>query len=267
MNVVIVLVLIGLGACFISSIACIAFKADAKSKENTRNLLNSLRDERFEKLKALYTEKGIDIPSKDIFESANIVSTAYNGSKAYTLHYQWEDGKRLIFCGYDLNQVDCSFSDNILTIPFDEILFYTKDGNVSYSNKIINEGKNISVSGAIVGGLIAGGAGAIIGAGKDANKFQNVTVTHDEVHTFIYYNAGSDCVKIADVKGQKFYTYILQLLPQKEYNYVNSMSSNTTVSDSETVKEALKKLKDLYDTGLIDDSEYKTKKEELLSKI
>ena len=128
MGVVIVLVLIGLCACFISSIA---FKADAKSKEKTRNLLNSIRDERFEKLKAIYTEKGIDIPSKDIFESANIVSTAYNGSKAYTLHYQWEDGRRLIFCGYDLNQVDCSFSDNILTIPFDEILFYTKEGNVS----------------------------------------------------------------------------------------------------------------------------------------
>lgn len=264
MGVVIVLVLIGLGACFISSIA---FKADAKSKEKTRNLLNSLRDERFEKLKAICIEKGIDIPAKDILESENIFLTAYNGSRTHTLHYIWEDGKRLIFCDYDLNQGERAFSDNMLTIPFDEILFYTKDGNVSYSNKIINEGKNISVSGAIVGGLIAGDAGAIIGAGKDANKIQNVTVTHDEVHTFIYYNVGNDCVKIADVKGQKFYTYVLQLLPHKEYNYVKNLNSDTTVSDSESVKEALKKLKDLYDNGLIDDSEYKTKKEELLSKI
>ena len=155
----------------------------------------------------------------------------------------------------------------MLIIPFDEILFYTKDGNISYSNKIINEGKSISVSGAIVGGLIAGDAGAIIGAGKDANKIQNITVTHDEVHTFVYYNAENNCVKIADVKGQKFYTYILQLLPQKEYDYVNNQTHNSIISENDSIKTSLKKLKDLYDSGLIDEAEYKAKKEHLLTQL
>ena len=262
MGFIIVLVLIGLGACFIGSIAS---KADAKSKEKHANLLNSIQDERFEKLKAVCVEKGVDVPSKNILESENIFLTAYNGSKTHSLHYFWKDGKNLIFCNYDLN---CNeFSEKLLIIPFDEIIFFTKDGNISYSNKIINEGKNISVSGAIVGGLIAGDAGAIIGAGKDANKIQNITVTHDEVHTFIYYNGDDNCIKIVDVKGEKFYTYILQLLPYKEYNYVNNQTHNSTISKNDSAEATLKKLKDLYDGGLIDETEYKNKKEQLLNQL
>lgn len=261
MEFIIVLVLIGLGACFIGSVAS---KADAKAKEKHANLLNSIQDERFEKLKAVCAEKGVDAPSKNILNSENIFLTAYNESKTHALHYFWEDGKNLIFCNYALN--GSAFSEKLLIIPFDKIIFFTKDGNISYSNKIINEGKNMSVSGAIVGGLIAGDAGAIIGAGKDANKIQNITVTHDEVHTFIYYNVGSS-VKIVDVKGEKFNTYILQLLPQKEYNYVNNQTCNSAILENDSIKTALKKLKELYDSGLIDEVEYKNKKDQLLNQL
>ena len=50
MGFFIALILIGLGGCFICSIAC---KAEAKSKEKTMNLYNSMRDKRFENLKAI----------------------------------------------------------------------------------------------------------------------------------------------------------------------------------------------------------------------
>lgn len=235
------------------------------SRAKTNNLINSIQDEWFMNLQAACRAKGIAVPSKDIMLKDEIW-VAYNGSKTHSPGYQWDDGKRIIFCNDALNQGNRPFTDNMLVIPFDDIMFYTKDGNISYTNEIINAGKNISVSGAIMGGLIAGEAGAIIGAGKDANKIQNVTVTHDDVHTFIYYNAGYNCVKIADVKGQRFYTYMLQLLPHKEYNYVNNSTPNTKDS-SASVKDSLKKLKDLYESGLIDDAEYKAKKEQLLNQL
>jgi len=146
-------------------------------------------------------------------------------------------------------------------------MFYTKDGNISYTNKILNDGKGVSVSGAIAGGLIAGDAGAIIGAGKDAHKIKSVTETHDEVHTFIYYGKDNKNVKIADVKGQKFYAHILQILPSKEYNYVKNATLDSTLKENDSAKDSLIKLKDLYDSGLIDETEYKTKKEEILHQL
>lgn len=235
------------------------------SRAKNNNLINSIQNEWFDNLQSTCRAKGIEAPSKSILLKDEIW-VAYNGSRTHSPGYQWDDGKRIIFCNDALNQGNRSFADNMLIIPFDDIMFFTKDGNVSYTNEIINAGKNISVSGAIMGGLIAGEAGAIIGAGKDANKIQNVAVAHDDVHTFIYYNAGYNCVKIADVKGQKFYTYILQLLPHKEYHYVNDATPQTN-NRNESVKDSLKKLKDLYESGLIDDTEYKSKKGQLLNQL
>lgn len=263
MGVIIFLVLIGLGACLIGSLAS---KTNSKFIEKQENIINSWQDEWFNNLQIACIEKGIAAPSRSILNKEERW-VAYNGGQTHAPGYLWEDGKHIVFCPDALNQCGRPMADNLLIIPFNDIVFYTKDGNVSYTNKIINEGKNVSVSGAIVGGLIAGDAGAIIGAGKDANKIKNVTVAHDDIHTFIYYNAGNDCVKIADVKGEKFYTYILQLLPNKEYNYVNNLNADTTEQESDSVKEGLKRLKDLYDSDLIDEAEYKAKKEQLLNQL
>lgn len=259
MGFIIVLILIGLGACLIGSLAS---KYEAKSKK----VITDCQDEWFVRVQSACREKGIVIPEKSVLDRKELW-VAYNGSRTHTPGYLWEDGKQLIFCNDALNQYGRPVIENMLIIPFNDILFYTKDGNISYTNKIINEGKSVSVSGAIVGGLIAGDAGAIIGAGKDANKIKNVTVTHDDIHTFIYYNVGDNNVKIADVKGQKFYTFILQLLPHKEYNYINNQSCNSDTLENDSIKVSLKKIKDLYDSGLIDESEYKAKKEQLLSQV
>lgn len=234
--------------------------------EQRREQIDDIQDKYFNDLKNACVQKGLTIPAKSILNKSEI-RVAYNGSKNYAPGYQWDDGKNIVFCNDSLNQYGRSFSENMLIIPFEDIVFYTKDGNISYTNEIVNSGKNISLSGAIIGGLIAGDAGAIIGANKDANKIENITVEHDDVHTFVYYKVENENVKLADFKGKDFYSYILHLLPQKEYNYVNNHLSKHNESEQVSVKDALKKLKDLYENDLIDEAEYKIKKEQLLNQL
>lgn len=263
MEIIIVLILIGLGACLIGSLAS---KADAKSKEKFNNKINGWQSDYYDELCAACREQGIAMPSKSILDKDEIW-VSYQGMGVYSPGYLWEDGKNIVYCPDLLNQCGRSIRENLLIIPFEQIMFYTKDGNISYTNKILNDGKGVSVSGAIVGGLIAGDAGAIIGAGKDAHKIKSVTETHDEVHTFIYYGKDNENVKIADVKGQKFYAHILQILPSKEYNYVKNATLDSTLKENGSAKDSLIRLKDLYDSGLIDETEYKTKKEEILHQL
>lgn len=108
---------------------------------------------------------------------------------------------------------------------YDKIKYYTKDGTISYTNEIINNSKNISISGAVIGGLIAGETGAIIGSRKDMNKIKNVTVKHDETHTYIYFEKYNE-IKLADVEGNEFYQHILRLMPEKEYHYILNKHNN-----------------------------------------
>ena len=106
-----------------------------------------------------------------------------------------------------------------MLIEYDKIKYFTKDGTVSYTNEMIDNGKNISISGAVIGGLIAGEAGAIIGSRKDMNKIENVTVKHDEIYTYIYFERDNE-VKLVEIKGSEFYQRILHLMPEKEYYYL-----------------------------------------------
>lgn len=134
--------------------------------------------------------------------------------------YLWFNNKDIVFCP---DAICCgnpiNIEKNIIFIKYEDIKYYTKDGTISYTNEIINNGKNISVSGAVIGGLIAGDAGAIIGSRKDMNKIENVTVKHDEVHTYMYYKHNGD-IKLLDIEGADSYQSILHKMPEKEYYYL-----------------------------------------------
>lgn len=66
---------------------------------------------------------------------------------------------------------------------------------------------------------VCGRAGAIIGSRKDMNQIENITVTHDEVHTYIYYEDNGE-IRLLDIQGKDFYESILHKMPEKEYNYL-----------------------------------------------
>lgn len=161
-------------------------------------------------------------PNDIIFNSEEI-RVKYGKRYVHAPGFLWNDDKYIVFCPDWLNLgvgEEMDIANNILVIPIESIRYYTKDGNITYTNQIVNSGKNISISGAIVGGVIAGEVGAIIGARKDANKVENVTTQHDDVHTYIYYVTDNENVNVAEVKGAKFYSKILHLIPDKEYSYL-----------------------------------------------
>lgn len=134
--------------------------------------------------------------------------------------YIWFSNKDIVFCPDALNcGTEMDVANRIILIKYDKIKYFTKDGTVSYTNEIIDNGKNISISGAVIGGLVAGEAGAIIGSRKDMNKIENVTVKHDEIYTYIYFEGNND-IKLVEIKGSEFYHHLLHLMPEKEYFYL-----------------------------------------------
>lgn len=133
--------------------------------------------------------------------------------------YIWFSDKNIVFCPDALNCNSLDVEGHVLFIKYEDIKYYTKDGSIRYTTEIVDNGKDISVSGAVIGGILAGEAGAIIGSRKDANKPKSVAVRHDEVHTYIYVDKGNE-VKLVDVKGNEFYQLIMHQIPEKEYNYL-----------------------------------------------
>lgn len=191
-------------------------KAFGKINQNTiekrMEPINKLNNEYEEKLKQWCTENNV-IFKENITKTKEIWVNQLPG-------YIWFSGKDILFCPDSINcGTSINIEDNIMFIKYNSIKYYTKDGIINYTNEIIDDGKNISISGAIVGGIIAGEAGAVIGSRKDMNKIKNVTVEHDDVYTYIYCEK-NDEVKLVEIKGNEFYQRILHLMPEKEYHYV-----------------------------------------------
>lgn len=174
--------------------------------------ISKINTEYKEKLKQWCTENNI-IFKDNIIQTSEIWVNQKPG-------YIWFSNRDIIFCPDSINCGDpINIDNNIILIRYDKIKYYTKDGTISYTNEIINKGKNISISGAVVGGLIAGESGAIIGSRKDMNKIENIAVKHDEINTYIYFERDNE-IKLVEIKGNEFYQRILHFIPEKEYYYI-----------------------------------------------
>ncbi len=174
--------------------------------------INAINNEYEEKLR-IWCNKNNTIYKDNITQTSEMLVNQLPG-------YIWFDNKNIIFCPDSINCGNpIDIENHIVFIKYDNIKYYTKDGTINYTNKIVNNGKNISISGAVIGGLIAGEVGAIIGSRKDMNKIENVTVKHDEIHTYIYFEKDNE-IKLADIRGDEFYQRILHLIPEKEYYYL-----------------------------------------------
>jgi len=174
--------------------------------------INKMNTEYEEKLKQWCTENDITFKDNNT-QTSEIWVNQRPG-------YIWFSNKGIVFCPDSINcGTPIDIENNIILIKYDKIKYFTKDGTVSYTNEIVDNGKNISISGAVIGGLIAGEAGAIIGSRKDMNKIENITVKHDETNTYIYFERDNE-IKLVEIKGNEFYQRILHLIPEKEYYYL-----------------------------------------------
>lgn len=213
------------------------------------------------------TSNGATLAYKDEYLNKVVIDTV--GEKGrYALY--WVDSNKKNICFV--------YPGFCFKLPIEDIEMYTLDGNIQYVSRIENNGKGVSVGGAIAGDIIAGPAGMIIGAIKDRNKYESKTETYDSRKVYIYYkdkNGKSQLCTISKVEpmvddydiGFEFADFIKETVPTKSDTYIISHSSNNYKSSKANVEEDLEKIKKLFEKNLISQEEYEKKKQELLERI
>ena len=167
---------------------------------------------------------------------------------------------------------------HVTEIPIDRIQYFTKEGDVQYTPNVSGGGGGgSSLSGAIVGGLIAGDAGAVIGSRKKTAPIKTEIQTHDTRQTVLRYYDDFGKLEVMTFKGFSAYDFLLSAIPDKDlttiqlggnsrqkrpstdtYSSVPSPGSNSTESK-------LSRLQDLYLEGQITLEEYKAQRAKILN--
>jgi len=143
-----------------------------------------------------------------------------------------------------------------ITILKEDIATYTYHGT-----EIVNiegSGGDLDVGGAIMGGVLFGGVGALLG-GKTATK---VTSTKEDLRE-VQINTTDN--KSIIVKGFDLYQDLINYFPDKELK--NTVKESKVNKKSNKSVDSLKQLKEMLDDELITQEEYNKKKEEILSKL
>ncbi|MEI3595330.1 MAG: zinc-ribbon domain-containing protein [Anaerobutyricum hallii] len=154
-------------------------------------------------------------------------------------------------------------------IPVSDIQYYSKEGDVQYTTKISGGGGGgSSISGAVVGGLIAGETGAVIGSRQKVQEVTSETVKHDSRRTLIRYYKDKQ-INVISYVGFEVYDYLLKKIPEKDLLTIQ-LEKKPVVREkqnSDSIKDKLETIKQLYENELITKEEYEQKRNEILSKI
>lgn len=148
-------------------------------------------------------------------------------------------------------------------IHLSNIHYFYRDGEVYTETKVSgggNTGPNIG--GAIVGGIIAGPAGAIIGGQNKRQPIKSETIRHDERKTVLVYNKGKLEFAPED------YAVLMKLIPDKELSVVQQKRAlESHQSKQPSVEDKLRKLKALHDDELLTDEEFEEKRKKLVEEL
>lgn len=151
------------------------------------------------------------------------------------------------------------------SIALKNIQYFAREGQVYTETKISGGGsKGSSVGGAIVGAAIAGPTGAIIASRAPTDPIRSETIKHDSRKTILVYNKGK-----LDFAPEDF-NALMQLIPDKEISVVQQRRSAKKQKNAESQKsniDVLAELKTMLERGLITQSEYDSKKTEILSRM
>lgn len=139
-------------------------------------------------------------------------------------------------------------------IPLDDIIYFEEKGSVSYTSHTYGGGS--STTGAIIGGILAGDAGAVVGSRK---SIQTSTIEHDTRETILKLKNG------IEKYPYKFYDFFCKLIPFKEFKTIQAQNLLANNTDNKSNLEDLKNLKELLDLGAITQEEFDLKKTELLN--
>lgn len=139
-------------------------------------------------------------------------------------------------------------------IPINDIIYFEEKGSISYTSHTYGGGS--SATGAMIGGVLAGDAGAVVGSRK---SIQTSTIEHDTRETILKLKNG------IEKYPYKFYDFFCKLIPFKEFKTIQAQNLLANNTDKKSNLEDLKNLKELLDLGAITQEEFDLKKTELLN--
>lgn len=202
-----------------------------------------------------------------------LIGKIYEYEDIITSGSKYDDDKKSLFNIF----IDECDGKNIhaFCIPLDYIEYFSKGGEKYTTQEISGGGGTVggfSLTGAVVGGAVAGDVGAIIGSRKKGkiDPITTTTTVHDETFCFIKYkNINGELCEVISNNSQIFYNALKQIIPEKEYSYVISRPQVQPQSknDQKSLEDRLLSLKKLLDQGLITEEEYTQKRTTILNEI
>lgn len=159
-----------------------------------------------------------------------------------------------------LNTDSCEGID----ILINDIKYYRLIGQKYVTTEITGGGGGgFSIKGAVIGGLIAGDAGAIIGSRKEVDAVRGTSTVHDEQAVLLY----SKDLKQVITFNSNAYGVFTKLIPEKDYEVVNQSNNekmNVLGDNTKNTADVVREYKKLMDEGIITQEEFDKKKKELL---
>lgn len=150
-------------------------------------------------------------------------------------------------------------------IKVNDIIFFSKEGDVQYTTAISGGGGGgSSIGGAIIGAVIAGGVGAVIGSRKKVEEIHSTVEEHDNRITVIRYKNNGKIEEIS-IDGVLAYDFLLKHIPEKDL--LNIQLEVNKSSNGASAEERLVKLKSLYEKELINKDEYEKMRSEVLESL
>lgn len=105
----------------------------------------------------------------------------------------------------------------VTEVPIDRIQYYTKEGDVQYTSHVSGGGGGgSSLKGAVIGGVIAGDAGAVIGSRKKIDPIKTEVRTHDTRQTVLRYYDDLGKLEVMTFPGFRVYDFLLGEMPDKD---------------------------------------------------
>lgn len=230
----------------------------------TVNKLNEFCKEQFTKIGLVY--EGCE--TKNAIHT-NVIDGSYMTVYENCLFFIEDGSVSYRKCGEYMRNTDLKkaeaikFDDlEILKIPIEQIEYFCREGDKQYTTEVTGGGGGgSSLSGAIVGGLIAGGAGAVIGSRKEVNPISSSVKVHDTSKSFILYRNSNDELTTMEFDTHDVYNYLLRKIPQKDIRTVQLKNTNNQPTSQ---IDEIRKFKELLDDGIITEEEFQVKKKQLL---
>lgn len=214
---------------------------------------------------------------KEYLLVSNDEKITFNGNRdvKYYIDCCKDNGNLYLISDYDSILSNAIKSSNAkmqifyMKINVNDIQYYKVDGEVSTFTEITGGGNTGSDYGkAIVGGILAGAAGAIIASRPKTEPIKSVTTTIDDRYCYlVYYDSKRLLCNLRFSKEAK--EQFDKIISEKDYNFIITQNKENPVKakDNSSTKNRMLELNGLLKDGLITQEEFDEKKKKILEEM